>query len=156
MLTPLRNMLRSPAAGGIFVLVIIAMAAWGVTDIFAGGSGSNLISAGAEAARTSLPEMADAVWRAAENLREATETLVGQDMDDRFAGAVPYLMAWARVLGGHVHLSSAMAEQGKGARAALARFFIQRLLPEHAALLEQARAGADGVFALSVEDLAVA
>lgn len=46
MLTPLRNMLRSPAAGGIFVLVIIAMAAWGVTDVFAGGSGSNLISAG--------------------------------------------------------------------------------------------------------------
>ncbi len=46
MLTPLRNMLRSPAAGGIFVLVIIAMAAWGVTDIFAGGNGSNLISAG--------------------------------------------------------------------------------------------------------------
>ncbi|MEM7328963.1 MAG: SurA N-terminal domain-containing protein [Pseudomonadota bacterium] len=46
MLTPLRNMLRSPAAGGIFVIVIIAMAAWGVTDIFAGGSGSNLVSAG--------------------------------------------------------------------------------------------------------------
>ena len=46
MLTPLRNLLRSPAAGGIFVIVIIAMAAWGVTDIFAGGSGNNLISAG--------------------------------------------------------------------------------------------------------------
>lgn len=46
MLTPLRNMLRSPAAGGIFVIVIIAMAAWGVTDIFAGGGGNNLISAG--------------------------------------------------------------------------------------------------------------
>ena len=46
MLTPLRNMLRSPAAGGIFVLVIIAMAAWGVTDIFAGGGGNKLISAG--------------------------------------------------------------------------------------------------------------
>ncbi|MCR9269536.1 MAG: peptidylprolyl isomerase [Henriciella sp.] len=46
MLTPLRNMLRSPAAGGIFVIVIIAMAAWGVTDIFAGGGGSNLVSAG--------------------------------------------------------------------------------------------------------------
>ncbi|MEO1554773.1 MAG: SurA N-terminal domain-containing protein, partial [Pseudomonadota bacterium] len=39
-------MLRSPAAGGIFVLLIIAMAAWGVTDIFAGGSGNNLVSAG--------------------------------------------------------------------------------------------------------------
>lgn len=46
MLTPLRNMLRSPAAGGIFVLLIIAMAAWGVTDIFAGGSGNNLVTAG--------------------------------------------------------------------------------------------------------------
>lgn len=45
MLTPLRNMLRSPAAGGIFVIVIIAMAAWGVTDIFAGGSGNSLVSA---------------------------------------------------------------------------------------------------------------
>nr|WP_070959680.1 peptidylprolyl isomerase [Hyphomonas sp. Mor2] len=46
MLTPLRNMLRSPAAGGIFVIVIIAMAAWGVTDIFAGGSGRSFVSAG--------------------------------------------------------------------------------------------------------------
>ncbi|MEL7041932.1 MAG: SurA N-terminal domain-containing protein [Pseudomonadota bacterium] len=46
MLTPLRNMLRSPAAGGIFVIVIIAMAAWGVTDVFAGGSGANLVRAG--------------------------------------------------------------------------------------------------------------
>jgi len=46
MLTPLRNMLRSPAAAGIFVIVIIAMAAWGVTDIFTGGGGANLVSAG--------------------------------------------------------------------------------------------------------------
>lgn len=46
MLTPLRNMLRSPAAGGIFVIVIIAMAAWGVTDIFAGGNSASLVSAG--------------------------------------------------------------------------------------------------------------
>ncbi|MEP1144081.1 MAG: SurA N-terminal domain-containing protein [Henriciella sp.] len=46
MLTPLRNMLRSKASGGIFVLLIVAMAAWGVTDIFAGGGGSNLVSAG--------------------------------------------------------------------------------------------------------------
>ncbi|MEM6651366.1 MAG: SurA N-terminal domain-containing protein [Pseudomonadota bacterium] len=46
MLTPLRNMLRSPAAGGIFIIVIIAMAAWGVTDVFTGGSGANLVRAG--------------------------------------------------------------------------------------------------------------
>ena len=46
MLTPLRNMLRSKASGGIFVIIIISMAAWGVTDIFAGGSGNSLVSAG--------------------------------------------------------------------------------------------------------------
>ena len=114
------------------------------------------VEAGAEAARATCPCMADAVWRAAENLREATEWLVAQEPDDRFAGAVPYLMAWARVLGGHFHLASAVAEGGSGPRSALARFHVTRLLPEHAALLEQARAGAEGVFALSPEDLAVA
>lgn len=46
MLTMMRNMLRSKAAGGLFVILIIAMAAWGVTDIFAGGSGSGLVSSG--------------------------------------------------------------------------------------------------------------
>ena len=114
------------------------------------------IERGAEAARGPLPEMADALWRAAENLREATETLLEQDMEDRFAGAMPYLMAWARVLGGHLHLVSAMAEETPGARTALARFFIARLLPDHASLLDQCRAGAADVFALSPEDLAVA
>lgn len=46
MLTMMRNMLRSKAAGGLFVILIVAMAAWGVTDIFAGGSGSGIISSG--------------------------------------------------------------------------------------------------------------
>ncbi|MEM6536029.1 MAG: SurA N-terminal domain-containing protein, partial [Pseudomonadota bacterium] len=39
-------MLRSPAAGGLFVLLIIAMAAWGVTDVFSGGLGDKLVGAG--------------------------------------------------------------------------------------------------------------
>ncbi len=46
MLTLMRKMLRSPAAGGLFLLLIVAMAAWGVTDIFSGGLGSNIVSAG--------------------------------------------------------------------------------------------------------------
>lgn len=46
MLTMMRNMLRSPAAGGLFLLLIVAMAAWGVTDIFGGGAGNNLVAAG--------------------------------------------------------------------------------------------------------------
>ncbi len=113
------------------------------------------IEAGAEAARETLPDLATAVWSAAETLRETTEWMVAQsDLQDRFAGAVPYLRAFARVLGAHMHLKSAIAEAGAGPRSALATFYIQRLLPEHAGLLEQARAGAAGLYALSPEDLA--
>ncbi len=100
-----------------------------------------------------FPNMATAVWNAAESLRETTEALVAQDMNDRFAGAVPYLMAFARVLGGHLHLTAALAEGHEGPRTALARFYIRRLLPEHAALLAQVREGAAGLYALSTEDL---
>ncbi|MEW2913021.1 acyl-CoA dehydrogenase [Leisingera sp. JC11] len=108
----------------------------------------------AERARATHPNMAEAVWQACESLREATEWLVSQqDMQDRFAGSVPYLRAFARVLGGHYHLAAAMADQG-GAREKLARFYITRMLPEHAALLAHAQAGAAGTFALSLDELA--
>ncbi|UWQ80193.1 acyl-CoA dehydrogenase [Leisingera sp. S132] len=108
----------------------------------------------AERARATHPNMAEAVWQACESLREATEWLVSQqDMQDRFAGSVPYLRAFARVLGGHYHLAAAMEDQG-GAREKLARFYITRMLPEHSALLAHAQAGAEGTFALSHDELA--
>ncbi|WP_027256453.1 acyl-CoA dehydrogenase [Leisingera aquimarina] len=108
----------------------------------------------AERARATHPNMAESVWQACESLREATEWLVSQqDMQDRFAGSVPYLRAFARVLGGHYHLAAAMADQG-GPREKLARFYITRMLPEHASLLAHAQAGAAGTFALSLEELA--
>ncbi|MGJ5618236.1 acyl-CoA dehydrogenase [Sulfitobacter sp. MF3-043] len=123
-----------------------------------GGEAANLlldeIEADAEAAREAFPKMADAVWQASETLREATEWVTAQDeMNARFAGAVPYLRAFARVLGGHLHLKAAMADRG-GAREKLARFYIQRLLPEHIGLLAHAQAGDDDLFALSVDELA--
>ena len=105
----------------------------------------------AEAARTTLPDLAGEVWAAAESLREATEWLVAQAMNDRFAGSVPYLRAFARVLGGHLHLRAALADP---ARLALARVAIRRLMPEYAGLLVQVREGAAGLYALSPEDLA--
>ncbi len=111
------------------------------------------VEAAAEAAREPFPQMADAVWQASESLREATEWLTAQDdLNDRFAGAVPYLRAFARVLGGHLHLKAALADKG-GAREKLARFYMQRLLPEHAGLLAHAQAGDDALFAMSVEEL---
>ena len=123
-----------------------------------GGEAANLlldeIETDAEAAREAFPKMADAVWQASETLREATEWVTAQDeMNTRFAGAVPYLRAFARVLGGHLHLKAAMADRG-GAREKLARFYIQRLLPEHIGLLAHAQAGDDDLFALSVDELA--
>jgi 3-(methylsulfanyl)propanoyl-CoA dehydrogenase len=115
------------------------------------------IEADAETARDPFPRMADAVWQASETLREATEWMTAQkEMNERFAGAVPYLRAFARVLGGHLHLQAAMAEKaagGSGAREKLARFYIQRLLPEHQGLLAHAQAGAEDLYALDVEDL---
>ncbi len=112
------------------------------------------IEADAEAAREAFPNMADAVWQASETLREATDWLVDQkDMDTRFAGAVPYLRAFARVLGGHLHLKAALADKG-GAREKLARFYIQRLLPEHVGLLAHAQAGQADLFAMSTDELA--
>jgi hypothetical protein len=108
------------------------------------------VQAAAETARPTHPDLAGAVWTAAETLREATEALLAQDMNDRFAGAVPYLRGFARILGGHFHLAAALADPD---RAALARFMIRRLLPEHAALLAQARDGAADLYAITPEAL---
>ena len=108
------------------------------------------IETGAEAARATFPDLATPVWNAAEALREGTEAVLAQDSHDRNAGAVPYLRAFARVLGGHFHLKAAMAD---AARSDLARVYIRRLMPDHAAHLAQVREGAAGLYALTPEAL---
>jgi acyl-CoA dehydrogenase len=109
------------------------------------------IEATAKAARDALPDLAEEVWSAAETLREATEALLAQPMPDRFAGAVPYLRAFALVLGAGFHLRAAQAD---GARAGLARVMVHRLLPDHAPLLARARTGAADLYAIPAEALA--
>ena len=106
------------------------------------------VEATAEAARAVLPDLAHATCAAAETLREATEVLLAQPMETRFAGAVPYLRAFALVLGAHAHLRAALAEQAEaaapGPRSRLARVFIARILPQHGALLAEMREGGGG------------
>jgi len=112
------------------------------------------IEAYAEKARATNPNMAEKVWQASESLRETVEWLAAQsDMTTRFAGSVPFLRAFARVLGAHFHLRAAQAEGGEGPRVKLARFYINRLLPEHATLLAQAMAGAEDLYAMTEQEL---
>ncbi|MGR3650586.1 MAG: acyl-CoA dehydrogenase [Roseovarius sp.] len=113
------------------------------------------IEAEAEGARTTLPDLAGPVWQATESLREATDWMLAQsDMTERFAGAMPYLRGFARVLGAHFHLRAAQAEGGDGARTRLARFYVTRLLPEHAGHFAHACAGAGDLYALTPGDFA--
>ncbi|MEM9524528.1 MAG: acyl-CoA dehydrogenase [Pseudomonadota bacterium] len=113
------------------------------------------IEAGCKAAADVSPELARAVRCAVGTVRETTDWLVAQpEMNDRFAGAVPYLRAFARLLGGHYHLKAVLAEGGRNPRTALAAFYVRRLLPEHVGLCIHAREGARGLYALSDDDLA--
>ncbi|HQY43439.1 MAG TPA: acyl-CoA dehydrogenase [Paracoccaceae bacterium] len=112
------------------------------------------IDEAAEAARGAFPDMSKAVWTAAQNLREATEAMVASAMQDRFAGAVPYARAFARILGAHFHLCAACATGEGSARARLAAIYVRRLLPEHLSALAEAREGAEALYALSDDELA--
>lgn len=102
---------------------------------------------GAKAAQSDHPELAHQLWQAAENLREATQSLLERDMPSRFAGAVAFLSAYSRVLGGHFHLRAAMA--GGASHKALARVFMARVLPRYAGDLAEALAGVDDLTAIS-------
>ncbi|WP_293448239.1 acyl-CoA dehydrogenase [Planktotalea sp.] len=107
-----------------------------------------------ESARETCPALGEPLWEATESLREATEWMLAQgELNARFAGAVPYLMAFARVLGGYAHLKAAIATKGKGPRTKLAKIYMTRLLPEHMGLLAQARAGDADLYALSADEL---
>jgi acyl-CoA dehydrogenase len=73
------------------------------------------IQAGAEAARAAIPTSrrpSGAPPKACARRRNGWSSRT----EARFAGAVPYQRAFARVLGGHVHLKAALAGDGAGRR----------------------------------------
>ncbi|WP_111429845.1 acyl-CoA dehydrogenase [Rhodobacteraceae bacterium DSL-40] len=86
---------------------------------------------------------------AADALGAATDWMLGSELNDRFAGAVPYLRAFALALGGHYLLKGA-AEGSDPQREALAAFHVERLLPEVPALCAQARGGAEQLYAWEI------
>lgn len=94
--------------------------------------------------------LAPQVLNAIDAHRAATKTLLAQDPNDRNAGAVPYLRAFARVIGAALHLRAAKADPS---RQPLAAFYIQRLLPDCTGLLIQSGLGASGLYDLGVDAL---
>ena len=103
-------------------------------------------------ASASSSKLAVAVLASIVELRSTTEWLLTQELNDRFAGAVAYQKAFARVLGGYFHLVAAMS--GKGKRVRMATIYINSLLPEYMALCAQARSGAGALYALELDDFA--
>ena len=98
--------------------------------------------------------MAATLDLAGEALRDAISWMCEQkNINDRFAGAVPFLNAFARVLGGYFHLKSAIQEGHTGPRAKLARFYIFNLMPEYIGLLHQAKQGCEHLYAFSANEL---
>ena len=118
------------------------------------------LSDGGVAAFAVLDEMAKAarasgmgapVTEAVQALRAATEWMLGQGMEARAAGATAYLRAFARVLGADMHLRAAAS--GEGARVALARVYLDQMLPEYAAHLAAMRADPAAYMDLTPEDM---
>ena len=125
-----------------------------VTAIYEGTNGiqamdlvGRKLADGGAAANALLDEVAgfgDArLTEAAEAMRDLTAWLLEQEMQDRFAGSVAYLAAFARLLGAWAHLKAAAADPD---RAPLARFAVGRLLPEATAEMAKARTGAEELY----------
>lgn len=93
----------------------------------------------------------DDLTAAASHLRLLTEWMLERDMQDRFAGAVSYLAAFARVLGAHYHRKAATAD---AARAPLAAYAAGRMIPEAMAEMAKARGGAAGLYDVPTEVIA--
>ncbi len=140
-----------------------------VTPIYEGTNGvqamdlvGRKLADGGAAARLLLAEIAATAERAggdlgaglaeaAGALGAATDWMVAAQANDRFAGATPYLRAFALALGGHYLLRAADAEGAAGGpRAALAAFHVRQLLPQAGALCAAAREGAAPLYALEL------
>jgi hypothetical protein len=82
----------------------------------------------------------------ADALTAATGWMLAAETNDRFAGAAPYLRAFALLLGGHYLLKGATVS-GDARRLALAGFHVRSRMAEVPALCDQAQGGAAQLYA---------
>ncbi|QHQ33772.1 acyl-CoA dehydrogenase [Algicella marina] len=126
--------------------------------------GRKLMDGGA-AARSLLDEIAKTAAAVPEGFGDglsaahaaAMETLdwmlATDNLNDRFAGAVPFLRALGLTLGAH-YLTKAALANGEEERMQIARYAVRRLLCEVPGLCAVAREGAEDLYALDAEALA--
>lgn len=108
------------------------------------------ISLTAAKAEADTPDLAAFLAAAEMSLNATTQWMLDAPMNDRFAGAVLYLRAFALALGGHYLLKAAMVES---VRMPLARFHIRQTMQQVDALCSAAREGAASLYALDAEAL---
>lgn len=111
----------------------------------------DVLSGRADAARGAFPDLAEAVSGSVETLRCAVADMVAMDVGDRMGVAYPFMTAFARVIGASAHLTA--AQSGEAPREKLARFYIERLLPEYATLIAHVRCGGEPLADISPGDL---
>lgn len=114
-----------------------------------GTAAAALIAEVAAQAAASASDLAPHVFRAATAMEAALARMLALPAEDRNAGAVPFLDAFARLLGAHFHLRA--ADAAGGARETLARIYMTRVLPQMEADLAGALAGVGDLDALPDE-----
>lgn len=93
-------------------------------------------------------KLAELLESAADCLRKTVVWMLNADMNDRFAGATPFLRAFALTLGGHYLLKSALVD---GKHMPLAVFHIRQQMIHVTALCAAACEGAEPLYALDLQ-----
>lgn len=128
-----------------------------------GGDGAAAKALMAEIDQTvaELKAAGEAVWGlaqpvedAAKALRQATDWMLSKpDMNERFAGATPYLKLWGIALGAHYLARAALRDLDTPTRFPMARFYCHQIAPQAAALAAAATQGAEPLYSLDAEEL---
>jgi len=109
---------------------------------------------GLKAAGEAVWGLAEPLEAAAGALRQATDWMLAtDDMNERFAGATPYLKLWGMVLGAHYLSKAALIDPATPTRLPLARFYANQIAPQSSGLAQAAVQGAAPLYALEAEAL---
>ncbi|MEM9369769.1 MAG: acyl-CoA dehydrogenase [Pseudomonadota bacterium] len=114
-----------------------------------GETASACVSAGGE-----LGAVGQALDRALNAAVDVTDKLLeAPEINDRFAGAAPYLRMMALTLGTHYLAKGALAASGDPSRLVMAQFFANQFTPQVVALAPAVCQGADLLYALDEDQL---